>query len=52
MSKILKENNAFYDVWDRNDDFFGQVVEYYQDRTEVKWYDEGGECSNDEDLLV
>ena len=49
MAKSLKENDTFYDVWDRNEDFFGQVVEYYEDRTEVKCYEEGGECSSDED---
>jgi len=25
------------------------VVEYYQDQREVKCYEEGGECSSDED---
>jgi len=33
MSKSLKENDAFHDVWDRNNDFSGQVVEYYEDGT-------------------
>ena len=49
MAKNFKQNNAFYDVWDRNEDFFGQVVEYYEDRTEVKCYEEGGKCSSDTD---
>ena len=49
MTKSLKENDALYDVWDRNKDFFCQVVEYYEDRMEVKCYEEGGECSSDED---
>ena len=49
MAKSLKENDDFYDVWDRNEDFFGQVVEYYEDGKEVKCYEEGGECSSDED---
>ena len=49
MAKSLKDNDAFYDVWDRNEDFFGQVMEYYEDGTEVKCYEEGGECSSDED---
>ena len=39
----------FYDIWDRNEDFFGQVVEYYEDGKEVKCYEKGGECSSDED---
>jgi len=41
MAKSLKENDDFYDVWDRNEDFFGQVVEYYEDRKDVKCYEEG-----------
>ena len=49
MAKSLKENDKFYDVWDRNKDFFGQVVEYYEDGREVKCYEGGGECSSDED---
>ena len=49
ISKSLKENDDFHDVWDRSDACFGQVMEYYQDRTEVKCYEEGGECSSDED---
>ena len=27
MAKSLKENDDFDNVWDRNEDFFGQVVE-------------------------
>ena len=49
MAKSLKENDDFYDVWDCNEDFFGQVVEYYEDGKEVKCYEEGEECSSDED---
>ena len=49
MAKSLKENDKFCDVWDHNDDFFGQVVEYYEDWKEVKCYEQGGECSSDED---
>ena len=49
MAKSIKENDKFYDVWDRNEDFLGQVLEYYEDETEVKCYEEGGECSSDED---
>ena len=49
MSNSLKENDAFYDIWNRNEDFFGQVIEYYEGGMEVKCYEEGGECSSDED---
>ena len=49
MAKRLKENDDFYDVWDRKEDFFGQVLEYYDDGKEIKCYEEGGECISDED---
>ena len=34
MAKSLKENDDFYDVCDRNEDFFGQLVRYYEDGKE------------------
>ena len=49
MAKSLKDNYALYDVWDHNKDFFGQVMDYYEDGTEVKCYEEDGKCSSDED---
>ena len=49
MAKSLKENDEFYDVWGRNEDFFGPVLEYYEDGMEAKCYEECGECSSDED---
>ena len=49
LSKSLEDNDDYFDVWDRNEDFFGQIVEYYEHRPEVKCYPEGGECASDEE---
>ena len=49
LSKSLEDNDDYFDVWDRNEDFFGQIVEYYEHRPEVKCYPDGGECASDEE---
>ena len=41
--------NDKYDYWEKSEDFYGQVSEYYKDCKEVKVYLRGGECDSESD---
>ena len=49
LGKDLSLQNEKYDYWEKNEDFYDLVQDYYKDSKEVKVYLKGGECDSESD---
>ena len=49
LGKDLSAQQDKYDYWEKNDEFYELVQEYYKDSKEVKVYLKGGECDSESD---
>ena len=49
FDKDLAEQKDKYDNWEKNDDLYELIYDYYKDSKEVKVYLKGGECESESD---
>lgn len=50
IGKNVKEQEDKYDNWEKNDELYELIREYYKDSKEVKVYLKGGDCESESDI--
>ena len=50
LDKDLEEQQEKYEFWEKTEDFYDQVKEYYKDSEEVEIHTQGGECDSESDV--
>ena len=49
IGEKLNKQEDKYDNWERNDELYELIQEYYKDSKEVKVYLKGGDCDSESD---